>query len=265
MIRALVGRNLRHQGRLIVALTLGLAVVELLIVQLAGLLESGPGLRDLVGAMPLPVQELFGAQLRLASFSAAVAFGFQHPVVLVAALALVIVGSTIPAGEKETGTLDLVLARPIRRGWYFSSSLVLVLLASVLLPGALLIGGIVGLGLVDAPDELQWTRYTMSAVGLATLLLALGGVSLLLASGARRRGPAVARAVALILVLYLLEVFGDLWSSLGWIRWASPFHYFNPIQSAIAGRTPVVNLLVLLAVFALTTALAFVQFNRRDV
>lgn len=105
----------------------------------------------------------------------------------------------------------------------------------------------------------------MSAVSFSTLLLALGGFTLLIAAGATRRGPAVARAVGVILVLYLVEFLAEFWSGLEWFRWISPFHYYKPISAAVASHTPIQNPLALLAMFSVMTALAFVRFNRRDV
>jgi ABC-2 type transport system permease protein len=119
--------------------------------------------------------------------------------------------------------------------------------------------------LVEAGTRLPWTRYAPCALGLTTLLLAFGGMALLLASKAKRRGPAASQIVALTLASFLVEILADLWSGLSWIRWASPFHYFKPIQAAIGASTPWLNSVVLLAIFAVAAALALFRFSRKDV
>jgi ABC-type transport system involved in multi-copper enzyme maturation permease subunit len=140
-----------------------------------------------------------------------------------------------------------------------------MIVAAALLPLALLVGLIAGQAVVDPPNAIPWTRYVMSAVGLFTLLLAVGGLTLLLATGAQRRGLAVARAVGVILTVYVAEVFADLRAGLDVLHWTSPFHYYDPIRSAVAGVTPARNFLILLGVFGVTTTLAFFLFERRDV
>jgi ABC-2 type transport system permease protein len=194
-----------------------------------------------------------------------VAFGFEHPFTLAGATAFVVVAATIPASERESRFLDLLLARPLARHQYLLASLLLMVLGAVVLPLALLAGAAIGMPLVELGGKLPWRRYLPCALGLTTLLLAFGGIALLLASGAKRRGPAASQVVGLTLASFVVELLGELWTGLRWVRWASPFHYYKPIQAAIVPSTPWENPAILLAVFAVTTALAFARFSRRDV
>ena len=265
MIRTMFLRNLRHHGRLLAALFCGLAGFEVLIVWVASRIERGPGLRAFLELlMPPEAREAFLSQFGFATFAGAVAFGFQHPVSLVAATAGVLVAGTIPAGERETGFLELIASGPVRRAQYLAAALALVVVAAVLLPLGLLAGAGVGLQLVDSPEELPLGRYVAPAAGLSALLLALGAGALLAASVARRRGPAVARLLGAILALYVLEILSDLWEPLAQWRWLSPFHYFKPVPAALVPDTPVENPLVLLGLFAALSALALLAFRRQD-
>jgi ABC-2 type transport system permease protein len=214
--------------------------------------------------MPPAIQGLFGQQLTLASFGAAVAFGFQHPAILMAALAFVVVACSIPAAERETGVMELILARPIPRAQYLLGAFATAVVGAVTIPAALLAACAAGLAFADAPGQPSWDRYIMSAVGMTALLLAFAGIALLLGARAPRRGVAVSRTVGLILTLYLVDVFAERLAWLGWLRWASPFHYFRPIRSALFGETPIEHLVILLAICALTTTVAFVRFGRGD-
>ncbi|HEX9730133.1 MAG TPA: ABC transporter permease subunit [Gemmatimonadales bacterium] len=265
MIATLFARNLRHQIRLLAALLVGLAAIEVIFVQVMASFDQSTGLGNLVELLPSTMRDLFGAQLAFASFPSALAFGYQHPVVLVGALAFVVLVATIPAGERETGMLELLLARPVPRARYLAGVLWLVVLGAVVLPAALLAGGMVGLAMVAAPDVVPWTRYLSSAMGMMALLLAFGGIALLFAAGARRRGPAVARTLGLVLTLYLVEVLGGLWSVFGAVQWASPFHYFKPIDMVMQGGNNPSHVLVLLSVFGATTGAAFWRFTRSGV
>ncbi len=265
MIRALFVRNFRHQWRLLFALGLGLALVEGLLVKISARIETGPGLRFfLEQLLPPDVREAMSSQLALLSFAGAVGFGFQHPLVLVAAIAFVIGAATIPAGERESGFLDLLLARPVPRSRYLAAVVLLVVLGAVVLPSAQLAGAAAGLALVEASGEIPWIRYASSAAGLTTLLLAVGGYSLLIAADAQRRGLATARAVGLTLAAFWLDVTADMWEPLRALRWLSPFAYFRPVPAAVIPHTPLENPLVLLAVFTACVAAAFYRFGRRD-
>jgi beta-exotoxin I transport system permease protein len=265
VIRDLLARNLRHQRNLLAALVLGLAAFEMLLVVAVAQLEAGPGLRAMVDMLPAAIREALASQLSLLSFASAVAFGFQHPFAIAASVSFVVLAATVPAAERESGLLDLILARPVSRSRYLIAVTIPVVIGALLLPLAQLAGAVMGLSIVRTPGALPWTRYLPSAAGLATVLLAVGGYTLLLATGARRRGPAVARAVGFTLAMYVLEALANIWKALEWIRWASPFHYFNPVQSAVLGSIPARNPVTLVVVFLVATALAFASFGRRDV
>jgi ABC-2 type transport system permease protein len=198
------------------------------------------------------------------SFPGAVAFGFVHPVTIVAAAAFVVVAATIPAAERESGLLDLVLARPVPRGRYLLSVALMLVVGAVLLPLALFAGAAFGLGIVTVEERLPLVRYAPAAAGLGFLLLAVGGYSLLFAAGAKRRGPAIGRAVGLTLAFYVVEFLADFWEPLDRIRWLSPFHYYKPIAAAVVPHTPPENPLVLLAAFVVLVAAAHFRFRRQD-
>ncbi len=263
--RPLFERNLRHHWRLLAALTVGLTILELLLLWVAAKVEIGTGVRNFIEMLAPPqARAAIMAQIGLISFPGAVAFGFQHPVSLVAAIAFVAVAATIPAGEREAGFLDLVLARAVDRDSYLVASLGVAIVGAVVLPCALLLGAAIGLSLVDVNGALPWWRYVPAAAGMATLLLAIGGWASFFATGARRRGLAVSRIVGVCLALYVLDFLADQWAALDRLRWLSPFHYFKPVTAAVIPHTPLVNPLVLLALFVAGAALALLRFRRQD-
>lgn len=265
MIGALVARNLRHLQKMIFGTTVGLIAFETLLTWAASQIEKNTGLRALIQILPPAAQEILAPQLAYVSFPGAVAFGFGHPIALAASIAFVVVAATVPLGEMETGFLDLVLARPVSRRSYLLASLTSVILGAILAPAGLLAGAALGLSLVGLPSELPWTRYARSAAELGPLLLAVGGYTLLLAAGARRRGPAIARSVGLTLAFFFLDFLAQIRTELRPAQYISPFHYFRPVPAAVTPELPIKNLIVLLGLFVATTALAFVRFDRRDV
>jgi hypothetical protein len=266
VIARLVRRNLAHHGLLLVALAVGVGALEALIAVLAARIEAGPGLLSLLAQLvPEGMRGVLMSQLEYVSFAGVVGFGFGHPVILVATVAFVVVATTIPPAERESGFLDLVLSRGPSRAAYVTAAAALAVVGSAVLPLAVLGGAAVGLALVEARGELPWTRYVASAEGLALLLLAIAGATLAISCGCKRRGPAVARAVGLVLALYVVETFADLWRPFGAIRWLSPFRYFRPVPAAISGSLRGADAAVLLGIFVAGVAVAVWRFRRSDV
>jgi ABC-type transport system involved in multi-copper enzyme maturation permease subunit len=264
MIRALLRRGIRQHAVLISLLCLGLFLFEWAIVWVAGRIERGPGFQQLFSAFlpPQMIDAVFG-QLGFASFGGAVSFGYQHPFNLIIAITLVTVMGTLPAHEREVGVLDLILSRPLPRSRYLAANLLLVALPCVLAPMAIFTGGALGLGVVQAPEPVSWTSYLSCAGGLALLLFAVGGYTLLFSTFAKRRGIAVAQAVGATLVFYWLDFMGGYWDLLGTARLFSPFHYFDPAAAARSG-VPVQHALVLMGITLAATTGAFLSFRRQD-
>ncbi len=264
MIRALFWRGLRQHLGLLAILSLGLVLFEWAIVWVAARMGMGSGFRDLLATLlPPDMLDPILGQFGLASFGGTLSFGYQHPLSLIAAIAMVTVMATIPAHERETGLVDLILSRPLTRSRYLTGHVLLVFVAAMLPPLALLAGGALGLAVTEAPETVVWSRYIPSAGSLALLLLAIGAYVLLFSTGAKRRGTAVAQAVGITLVFYWLDFMGDYWDLLETARYLSPFYYFDPAVAANSGL-PSRDLAVLLSVSALGTAGALLNFRKQD-
>lgn len=261
----LYARLLRLHAPILAATAAAALLFEVFMVWVSAQLDTGPGLQSFLEQLiPPETQRVIFEQFGVGSFEGAVAFGFQHPIFLVAVISFIVVAATVPAAERESGFADLVLARPVGRTAYLAAALLLVVTGALVLPAAVLAGVATGLATVEAvPEGLAWTAYGPAAVAQGLLLLAVGGITLLSAASARRRGAAVGRAVALILILYWLDFVGPLWDPVETARWISPFAYFDP-AGTVASGVALRDVAVLVGVFGLTTTAAFIEFRRQD-
>jgi ABC-2 type transport system permease protein len=274
MIGALLGRQLRHMRWILIGLALGLAAFEVFIIHLAEAFDAGPGIQQFLDMMPQIIHDLVNSQIAAQTFPAFVAFGFMHPAAMVGCTALIVLLATSPAGERDTGLLDLLLARPLPRTTYLTATVVGIVLVAVILPACMLAGCALGLSLVDVPDELPWTDYGMAATQLAALLMAIGGFAMLVAVISQRRGTAIARILAVLLLAYVLDTMAKVFTALAPLQWLTPFHYFDPMGAVLDfdplgttadGRiSPLGNLGILLVLAIGTTALAYRSYRARD-
>ncbi len=264
MILALLGRQLRHMRWILVGLGLGLFLLEGLIIQLAKAFEGGPGIEQILDMLPDMILDLVKAQIPAFTFPAFAAFGFMHPGALVGSSAVIVMFATAPAGERDSGLLDLLLSRPVTRTKHLLASLLGIVITATAMPLCLLAGCATGLALVDVPGELPWTAYVPAAGLLACLLAAVGGFSLLVGATAQRRGTAAARIAAVLLVTYVVDTLTKVFGSLDALRWATPFHYFDPITATIDEGGHWGDAAVLLGAAVVPTLLAFRCWRTRD-
>lgn len=189
-----------------------------------------------------------------------------HPVVLALLWSHAIqLGTRMPAGEIDRGTIDILLSLPVsRRAVYMSESL--MLLAS----GALIIVAGVMAHLVTAASlGLVDTRglgpVILIALNLFSLYLAVAGTTFLVSSMSDRRGRAVGIILALVLVSFLVNFLQQFWEPAKQISFLSVLTYYRPAQIIRDGAVPIRDPSVLLGVAILTWAVGGEIVARRSI
>ena len=202
----------------------------------------------------------------IASFGGLVAFGFFHPVVV---LALAVAAAYLTgelAGDVEDSLVDLIAARPVARG---------LLVARSALGSAVATAAVVVLMVtVNRAATIVYTPAGAPAQRLAPLvwlaanLLAVtwccGAVGLAVAAFGRRRASAAAGAALTFVSLYLLNFAATWWAPARPFARLSPFHYFDAMPIVLGTHDPTRDILVLLAAAAVFVACASATYARRD-
>jgi ABC-2 type transport system permease protein len=221
-------------------------------------------IRDLANSGAIPEQLLNFGSGSLFSLPGAVTLGTQHPIAI-ALISVFAVGasSTAIAGERQDGTLEVVLARPLtRNGLYATIGAALLIVVAVVL-AALLAGFAAGAAIQGVLAELAVERLPLV---FANGFLLWGGFTMFgLAASVSfdRAGPAIGLTLAYLLVHYFFEILGSLWQDVAWTQEYSLFHHFNPTE-ILAGRLEPVDLVVTGIAFILPIAWALAVFPRRD-
>lgn len=269
MIFTLVSRNLRRMGLILLVALPAILLFEVALVHIAASFEAtqfagGAGLEGLVGGLPGWAKDLFNSLIDDFSTEALVALGFQHPVTMTLSITLTVLLAVVPAADRETGLLDLILSAPVPRGVYLTSCVICFSIVAAALPAAILAGGAVGLATAEVPGEASITPHIKTALSMSALLMAIGGTALWLCIGARRKGQALGRVACLLLPLWAVDFMAYLWDGLDVVRWISPFAYVEAIPGPMSSSRIEYGGFVLLGVFVVTTTFAFRRFARHD-
>ena len=198
------------------------------------------------------------------SIRGTVALGLVHPIAL-ALVAIQVVGfaAAAVAGERQRGTLEVLLARPLERRALYATLLAATLLFAALTEAAVLGGIVAGALLFGVAGDLRATDIALCWLNAVALFGALGAISLAASVSFDQLGPAMGIALGVTIVGYAAEFLGTLWPTAAWLRVASPFRYFQPTR-ILAGTFEPRDLLVLGAVFVAAVAWAAWIFPRRD-
>jgi hypothetical protein len=264
-VLTLLRRTVERVRTLLVVLIALLAAFEVALVATAVSFDESKSFDHLAGLIPSFLQHAFGPAL--ASFAGMTSLGFFEPLIVMLVVQFAIFLATEPAGDVESGIVDLVLARPVPRHWLVTRSLVAMTGVSILLPATM--GAFLWISLrLLAPPEADWPEsrvVTLLMAHLGAVAWCFGGAALAAAGWARRRGSAQTLVGVTAVSLYLVEVVAEGWPRIAWTARLSPFHHFHG-AGILAGETdPARDLSILVALGLVGVILGYWQFGKRDV
>ena len=249
----LFGRLLRgHRIRLAV----GLAVVVVWALLFPVIYKA---FQDQLAGKPVPP-----GGSNFSTLAGTISVGFIHPI-SIALFGILAPGLTVGAlsGERQRGTLELLLSRPISRATVLATMLLEGLLGAALVSLAYIGGTVLGAQIAGVGGELAFGQLpTLWLFGtLFWGMFATIGIS---ASGSfDRTAPAMAITVSFIMANYIIEVLGSFWDVVEPYQYLSLFNHFRPVD--LLNGTVDWSAATIFAVVGIAAgAWAFYKFPRRD-
>ncbi|MGH2408342.1 MAG: ABC transporter permease [Candidatus Limnocylindrales bacterium] len=267
MDRVLFGRTFRAQRTKLVVVAAALTVWGVLMPLVYSQLFDtalGAEFKKLIENGTLPVQLTQFGGGNIFTLPGSVALGLIHPIAVALACVFAVgFAAAAVAGERQRGTLEVLLARPIARrsayGTLFAATLLFVG-AAVL---AALVGTVISSSVFGVIDQLAVGNLPLLWLNAVLLYAALGSVSLAASVSFDRLGPALGVSLGFTIVSYFLEILGSLWPDADVLQPLSVFHYLDP-QSVLDGKADPVAFVVLAAVTLAGIVWSLVVFPRRD-
>ena len=226
--------------------------------------QFSEAIRQLANQSPIFKQFTNFGSGNLFTVSGAITLGTQHPL-LIALIGIFAVGGSALAiaGERQAGTLEVLLARPLPRRSYLLTQLVATLAMVALLVAALLTGMAVGAMTQGLTGELVLERFPLVWLNGVLLWGAFTSFSLAASASFDRPGPAIGLSLAFLLANYFLEILGSFWTDAQWTQDYSLFNHFQPTD-ILAGKADPFDFVLLVVVVLVPLAYALWVFQRRD-
>jgi ABC-2 type transport system permease protein len=270
MKRALWEKAVRDSLPLLVSLLALLFLFHWLFVWLTSQI-SLPAMHEfLLNALPKDWEKLSGVPFReVATPAGRLALAWVDPLVLFAATIWAIArGSDVVSGELGRGSLELVLAQPIRRSSLIVTQATITTLGAGLLALAGWLGNWVGIHTVSAAAEIPPGLFVPAAANLFGYIVFLSGWTALASACDRQRWRTIGLAGGFFALQMLLQIVARMSTRLSWLGWFTFLSAYEP-QVLVARPDEAWGQLAaysawLLGLGALGWLAAGVVFARRD-
>ena len=214
------------------------------------------------GIVPAQFTRFAGGDLF--SLPGSIALGFIHPIAIILTSVFAVgFSAAAVAGERQRGTLELVLARPMSRRVFYLGLLTASFGFIAITIAAFLAGSIGGATFSGVVNELALRNLPFLWLNGILLFGAVAAIGLAASVSCDRLAPALGVTLGIVIVMYVLEVLGSLWPAAEVVQPYSLFHYLKP-RAILTGGAPPFDLAVLASVILLAVVWALVVFPRRD-
>ena len=205
----------------------------------------------------------------MASYPGRIAIGYDHPVVAFGtAFWAISRGSDAVSGPLNRGTLETLLAQPVRRVEVLLSNAAVTILGAILMAMACWLGTLTSLAVIPKLHDLSALPYAYCALNLLAYSIFLAGFTTLLSSVDRYRSRTIGLAAAFYVLAILLKLAGRMANGFHGLLYFSfltpyePQRFVDP-QFDAAGLAVSYNVPLILIGLACYVA-AGVIFTRRD-
>jgi ABC-2 type transport system permease protein len=260
--RVLFAHTWRSQGVKILIVFVALTIWGSLLPIVYG--AFGQTFRDIISSGLIPEQLTQFGGGDIFTLSGSIALGAIHPISLILNSVFAVGFSTAAiAGERQRGTLEVLLARPLSRRTVYVTLLVATLSFVAVGVLATMFGAILGSAIAGVLGELQVDRLPLLWLNGFLLFGALAAIGLAASASFDRLTPALGITAGVVVVMYFLEVLGTFWPDAQFLQPYSLFHYYQP-KEILEGTAPAINFLLPGAVAVVAIVWALFEFPRRD-
>jgi ABC-type transport system involved in multi-copper enzyme maturation permease subunit len=198
------------------------------------------------------------------SLPGSIALGLIHPIaIILTSVFSVGFSASAIAGERQRGTLEVALARPIARRTYYLTLLQAALGFVGVTVAALLVGSVAGAAFAGVIGEYPVRNVSLLWLNGVLLFGSFAAVGLAASVSFDRVAPALGVTLGFVVLMYFLDILGALWPAAEGLQPYSLFHYLKAKAILLGAAAPFDNAM-LAAVIVLAVAWALVVFPRRD-
>ncbi len=256
-------RELRANLKSLVIWTVVIALLIMVAVSKFSAFAGNPDMLAIMDSIP----PSFLDALNMRAFNLTTLSGFYGIMFLyfglMGAIAAAMWGSDIISKEERDKTVEFSLVLPVSRNRVVTAKALAALVNCV---AFVLITWAISLVAVRSynPDQAFYNFLALEMQAMFVIELIFLAVGLLLGCAMKRYKRSSAAAVSIILVTYFISIIAGLQANLDFLKYFSPFKYFDAGDLFRTGQIDTTFLLISAAIIVVCLAAAYFTYNRRD-
>jgi ABC-2 type transport system permease protein len=182
---------------------------------------------------------------------------------LMGAIAAAMWGSDIISKEERDKTVEFSLVLPVSRSRVVTAKALAALVNCI---AFVLITWVVSLLAVRSfsPDQVFYSYLALEMRALFMIELIFLALGLLLGCAMKQYKHSASTAVAIILVTYFMSIALGMQEKLDFLKWFTPFKYFDSADLFRNGRMDSTYLLISAVIIVFCVVVAYLAYNKRD-
>jgi ABC-2 type transport system permease protein len=178
--------------------------------------------------LPVPIAE-FATPL------ARVAFSYEEfGLILLLGLWAITRGTDCIAGRVGAGTMEMLLAQPIRRLSVVTSHTIVTLLGVLVIAATSWLGVQMGLAVSEFEESPTWLDIAPAPANFVGLGVFITGLATFVSAVVRNRGSAVGLVIGFYVVQIAFMIIGRVSQEFGWMRWTTILSAYEPTVLTLA-------------------------------
>jgi len=182
---------------------------------------------------------------------------------LMAAIAAAMWGSDSISKEERDKTVEFSLVLPVSRSRVVTAKGLAALVNCIVF---VLITWVVSLVAVQSynPDQAFYSFLALEMQGMFVIELIFLAIGLLLGCAMKQYKRSGSTAIAIILTAYFLSIVVSMQANLDFLKYFTPFKYFDASQLLSSGKMDVTYLLLSAVIIVVCVGAAYWLYNKRD-
>jgi ABC-2 type transport system permease protein len=240
-----------------------IAVLIIMAVSKFSAFAGDPEMLKILDSLPPAMLDVFGMR----AFNLTTVSGFYGIMFiyfgLMAAIAAAMWGSDIISKEERNKTVEFSLVLPVSRSRVITAKVLATLInciAFVLITWGLSVVAVQSFN----PDQAFYSYLALQMRAMFVIELIFLSIGLMLGSVMKQYKRSASIAVGIILATYFMSIVSGMQEKLDFLKWFTPFKYFDAADLFRNGSMNSTYLLISLGIIVVCVALSYLVYNRRD-